>query len=575
MLRLPQSLTIAMALVIGWLFFQLSAFALTPHGLFPIERVSVSDNEQEGNDNANGAAVSNTGRFVAFTALSNNLVPGDSNGANDVFVRDTNLGSTERVSLGTGAIQGNGSSAHADMSGDGRYVVFDSFANNWLANDTNGLRDVFLYDRQNDTLTLVSEGMGGNSASGDSADAKITPDGDFIVFTSSADDIVVGDTNNKRDCFVYDVASATFNRILTSTGAQVDDHCEEVDISGGTPKIVFTTQATNVVPNDTNGKRDVFTVSIFNTLHERVSVDSAEVQGDDFSHTPAISRDGAYIVFFSQATNMVPGDTNGIGDIYVRDMLNGTTERVSILSNGGQANNTSTDPAISGGGRYVVFGSYASNLVPNDTNEVRDVFIHDRQTGVTERLSTDENGLQGNDISVYASISGNGEVVTFESLATNLVPNDTNGRWDVFQVTIGNFPPTPTPTLTPSVTPTHTATQTPSVTPTRTATQTPTVTPTGTFIPPTETATSTPTQTPTVTPTGTIPTPTETGTPTVTPTGTVPTPTETGTPTVTPTGTIATGTETPTPTGTIFPPTITPNSSPYLGIYLPLIGRGD
>jgi hypothetical protein len=550
MLRVRYLLIVILG-VSGILIVRLTAFSASPHGFFPIERVSISNDEAQGNDESKHTSLSNTGRYVAFHSIANNLVATDTNGETDVFVRDTQAGSTERVSLSSAGIEGNGDSAHPDISGDGRYVVFESFATNFDPADTDITRDIYLYDRTNDTITLVSKNMTGGSASGDTQRAAITPDGEFIVYVSNASDIVAGDTNGTYDCFVYDVSSGMVNRILTSTGAEFDDDCIVADIAGGTPLIAFESEATNVVPNDTNGKGDIFIVSIFNTGHARVSVDSAGNEGNDFANAPSISRDGDFVTFFSQANNMVLSDTNGIGDIFLHETQTGETTRVSVVSGGAQANNTSTNPHISGGGRYIVFTSFATNLVPGDTNEVVDVFIHDTQTLVTERLSTTSQNVEGNHFSYYPAISGNGQAVVFESLASNLVPDDTNDRWDAFKVTIGNFPPTPTPTGTATVT----------RTPTRTATSTatPTVTPTGTFIPPTETAT------PTVTPTGTFIPPTETATPTVTPTGTFIPPTETATPTVTPTGTFILPTETVTPTGTSVP-ILQP-------IYLPLVWR--
>ncbi len=609
MLRvLFQNLFIVFLLLTGLFFFRVPAFSMAPTGFFPIERVSIADNEAEGNDEAVRAAVSNAGRYVVFHSIANNLVVNDSNSETDVFVRDTQSGTTERVSLSSAGVEGNGDSTNGDISGDGRYVVFESFATNLDPADTDITRDIYLYDRVSDSLTLVSKNLTGGSASGDAKGAVITPDGQFVVYVSNAADIIAGDTNSKYDCFVYDVASGTVNRILTSTGVEFDDDCIAADIAGGTPLLAFESDATNVVPNDHNNKGDIFVVSIFNTGHARVSVDSSGNEGNDFANSPSISRNGEFVAFFSQASNLVPGDTNGIGDIYFHETQTGTTTRVSVGSGGIQANNTSTNPSISGGGRYISFMSFATNLVSGDTNGFVDIFVHDTQTLTTERLSTTSQNIQGNNLSYYPSISGNGEVVVFESLATNLVSGDTNGECDVFKVTIGNFPPTPTPSATGTMTVTPTLTRTPTRTPTATttaipptptATTSPTATPTKTSVPPTATVTLTATPTGTLipptptmkltftaTPTATVALPSQTATPTVMPTGTgivstvtatpVVTPTETSvppptTPTVDPTDFPATAT--PAPTGTSAPPTSTPDTFPAAAIFLPLIWR--
>jgi hypothetical protein len=164
----------------------------------------------------------------------------------------------------------------------------------------------------------------------------------------------------------------------------------------------------------------------------RVSVDSTGVQGNDVSNYPSVSADGQYVVFASAASNLVPGDTNGAVDIFVHDRQSGTTERISVDSAGTQANGDSDAPVISADGRYVAFESEATNLVPGDTNGAGDIFVHDRQSGTTERISIDSAGEQENNDSYFPAISGDGRYVALVSLASNLVPGDTNGTWDVF-----------------------------------------------------------------------------------------------------------------------------------------------
>jgi hypothetical protein len=260
-------------------------------------------------------------------------------------------------------------------------------------------------------------------------------------------------------------------------------------------------------------------------------VGSSGNEGNGNSLRAAISADGRYVAFMSWASNLVPGDTNGSADVFVHDLQTGATTRLSVDSDGNQGNGDSWNPAISADGRYVAFQSWASNLVPGDTNGSADVFVHDLQTGATTRLSVDSSGNEGNDESYDPAVSADGRYVAFESLASNLVPGDTNDEWDIF---VHDRGPTPTPSQTPTPTDTPTPTETP--TPTVTPTATPTDTPTPTEAP---TLTSTPTQTPTETPMPTetaTPTPTETPTATPTPTPT-PTAARTWTPTATPTAT--------------------------------------
>ena len=166
---------------------------------------------------------------------------------------------------------------------------------------------------------------------------------------------------------------------------------------------------------------------------ERVSVDNSGVQGNHISYFGEISYDGRYVAFSSVASNLVPGDTNDDEDTFVHDLSTGVTERVSVDSSGNECNFGSGGiVSISKNGRYVAFFSPSSNLVSGDTNGERDVFVHDRQTGVTERVSVDSSGNQGNDGSSLGTISIDGRYVLFVSRATNLVPGDTNGVSDTF-----------------------------------------------------------------------------------------------------------------------------------------------
>ena len=166
---------------------------------------------------------------------------------------------------------------------------------------------------------------------------------------------------------------------------------------------------------------------------ERVSVTSAEVQANSTSYLgQGISGDGRFVAFTSSASNLVTGDTNGVNDVFVRDRLLGVTERVSLAAGGVQATSSSSRPSISDDGRYVAFESLATNLVPNDTNAKSDIFVYDRELDTIERVSLDSAGVQGDKESYLPSISGDGRYVAFRSLATNFVAADTNNASDVF-----------------------------------------------------------------------------------------------------------------------------------------------
>jgi hypothetical protein len=171
-------------------------------------------------------------------------------------------------------------------------------------------------------------------------------------------------------------------------------------------------------------------------------VTSDGTQANDESDSPVFSADGRYVAFWSRASNLVAGDTNNSPDVFVHDRLTGQTTRVSIDSNGGQANEGSIGPTLSADGRYVAFYSAASNLVADDTDNTFGVFVHDRQTGRTMRVSVPNDGMQLNVPVGESSISADGRYIAFSSLASNLVADDTNGVEDVFVV--GGVSVTPT-----------------------------------------------------------------------------------------------------------------------------------
>ena len=397
------------------------------------QRVSISSSGAQSNGGSGPSSLSADGRYVAFASSASNLVAGDTNGYSDVFVRDRLSGTTERVSVGSGGAQANGPSTYAQISADGRYVLFTSNASNLVDGDTNGCADVFIRDRQLGTSERASVDSGGVQANETSYAYSISADGRYVAFYSYATNLVPGDTNGLVDIFVRDRRSGTTERVsVDSAGSQANGQSYYPAISSDGRYVAFSSYATNLVPGDTNGYGDVFVRDRQSATTERVSVDSAGAQGDAESEFPSISADGRYVVFTSDSTNLVHADTNGYSDVFVRDRQNATTQRVSVNTGNVQANGDSDYASISADGRYVAFGSMASNLVSGDTNGVEDVFVRDRQNRTTARVSIASSGLQGDDTSYIPSLSADGRYVTFHSNATNLVPEDTNGFSDIF-----------------------------------------------------------------------------------------------------------------------------------------------
>ncbi len=405
-------------------------------------RVSVSGAGAQGNGHSYDAhAISADGRFVAFESLATNLVGADTNGAYDVFVRDRQTGATTRVSVSSAGAQATDFSEAPSISGDGRYVAFQSNAANLVPGDTNG-NDVFVHDRQTGATTRVSVASAGTQGNQNSFAPSISADGRFVAFYSLATDLVPGpDTNGGADVFIHDRATSQTTRISqTPTGAFGAGASYNPSVSADGRFVAFWSDAPNLVAGDTNGAFDVFLHDRQTGTTTRVSVSSLGAQGNAESRMPSISADGRFVAFFATATNLVAGDTNNAYDVFVHDTQTATTTRVSVSSSGSQALGQSIEPSISADGRRVAFQSPAANLVAGDVNARGDVFVHDRQTGVTTLASVTTAGAQGDSHSFHPAIAHNGRHIVFYSLATNLVPGDTNDLYDTFVRDTGSCP---------------------------------------------------------------------------------------------------------------------------------------
>jgi uncharacterized membrane protein len=279
----------------------------------------------------------------------------------------------------------------------------------------------------------VSLDSAGTQANAGSYIPAISADGRYVAFYSAASNLVIGDTNGYSDVFVRDRQTGqTTRESVDSAGAQANSTSYYPAISADGRHIAFWSSASNLVAGDTNGKDDAFVRDRQTGQTTRVSVDSTGAQSNGHSYYTAISADGRYVAFYSDASSLVAGDTNGYADVFVRDRQTGQTTRESVDSAGTQANNGSAYPSLSADGRYVAFRSSASDLVAGDTNGKDDVFVRDRQSGQTTRVSVDSAGTQGNNGSYNTAISADGRVVAFYSSATTLVAGDSNGKDDVF-----------------------------------------------------------------------------------------------------------------------------------------------
>jgi Tol biopolymer transport system component len=410
------------------------------------ERLSVSSGGTQGDSISTVPAITADGGFVAFQSRATNLAFGDTNDSQDIFVRDLQNGTTARVSVATGGAQGDGNSSFPSISADGRFVAFQSLATNLVVGDTNGISDVFVHDRLTGSTARVSVGPAGAQSDFNSQNASISADGRYVAFESDATNLVAGDTNFVQDVFVHDRLNGTTERVsVDAAGMEATQNSFSPSISSDGRYVSFTSAATTLVAGDTNGFWDIFVRDRVGATIERVSLSTAGAQGNFLSFESAISGDGRFVAFGSLASNLVAGDANGAADVFVRDRLNASTERVSIDSGGLPGNMNSNMPAISPDGRFVAFGSSATNLVAGDTNGRDDVFLRDRTSGTTERISLATGGAQADANSqAPPAVSHDGRFVAFGSLATNLVAGDTNGVDDVFlRDRAGIAPPSP------------------------------------------------------------------------------------------------------------------------------------
>lgn len=383
-------------------------------------RVSVTNNGAQANAGSAGASLSDDGRYIVFASSATNLVVGDTNSETDIFVRDRQLGTTQRVNLRNGGVEATGGfSFDASISGDGEFIQFSSAASNLVANDTNGQADIFVHNRLTHITIRVSVVSGGAQAvGGSSREAVMTHDARYVAFLSDATNLVAGDTNASTDIFLHDRVMVTTQRVsLTNGGSQSLDFSAAPSLSANGQVVAFWSFAADFVTGDTNGAADVFVRDVAAGTTTRVSVGPSGAQANDNSFAPTVSGDGRFVAFGSVATNLVP---NGGPGIYVHDRTTGVT---SALSTGIRL--TTSPLRISGDGRYVC-GTHQTGSLPTE------VLVVDRHTLVKTRVSVATNGESANLNSADCALNADGTMVTYWSSATNLVSSDSNGLPDVF-----------------------------------------------------------------------------------------------------------------------------------------------
>jgi Tol biopolymer transport system component len=341
------------------------------------------------------------------------------------------VGTTALMTIGSAGEQANDNTVYSAVSGNGRFVVFASSASNLVSGDTNEAADVFVRDRATGTTSRVSVSSAEEQSNGANSEydpPAISADGRYVAFVSDASNLVPGDTNGHADVFVRDRTRGTTARVsVTEDGRQAngDSHAPAISMHGG--YVAFYSLASNLVRGDSNGSSDVFLRNRTRGTTRRVSVSGNGAQGNGASFDAAISEHGGTVAFNSSSSNLVRGDHNQRSDVFAWDRATGATRRVSLSSTGVAANLDSDHPSVSAHGRYIAFETDASNLVAGDTNGHHDVFVRDRHYGTTERVSVSSDESQGETWSLSPAMSGNGRYVAFESPALNLVPDTFDG----------------------------------------------------------------------------------------------------------------------------------------------------
>ena len=394
--------------------------------------------------------ISGDGKYVAFVSYSTDLVTAtDGNNKQDVFVREVDASTTSLVSGNTAGAFGNDVSSDPSISRDGKRISFASSATNLVAGDTNGKRDVFVRDLSASITSLVSRSataIGNNdSPANDPSNLALftsvmSADGAFVAFTSQASNLVDRDGNGAGDVFIAQLSNGVVSLVsrqsadpalVSKTGSEDSRLTTSNSVSADGRYVVYTSKAPELAGNDSNGAEDVFVRDNQTKTVTLISRNPARASGNGNSFNPVISRDGEFVVFVSNASDLVSGDANGASDLFVweRSQPNTLTliSKVNVGTTSGDR--ASINPIISGNGQYVVFTSLATNLVDGDGNAKQDVFVWERSTKTTKLVShANGNTNSSNGTSENAAISDDGRLITFTSDGTNLVTGATTGK---------------------------------------------------------------------------------------------------------------------------------------------------
>jgi Tol biopolymer transport system component len=421
MIQHPMRPWLAVALSLG-VAAGAAAAATSATAASPVVRVSVSTTGDQANALSDTAVISGDGRYVAFTSMATNLSPQDTDFRPDVYVRDREAGTTELVSADLGGLASGG--RVDDISADGRYVVFTSWAADLVPNDFNGVNDVFIRDRATGTTELVSVADDESLAQRQSLDASVSRDGRYIAFTSFAPLADEDRDSSSQDVYVRDRHAGT-TELVSVTRKGVEGGGKQPSIADGGRFISFTSKNKGLVEDDRNKKHDVFVRDQLKDKTERVSVSSKGDEASKRSFASQIAGAGRFVVFTTEAGNLVEDDRNGKLDVFVHDRNKDKTQLVSVDSAERPAGGPITKPSISADGRYVSFNAAAD--LREGGGQTDALYLRDRSAGTTKLLVSE--------IGTGAVLSGDGHALSFNAFRSNLVDGDTNNTRDIFTYT--------------------------------------------------------------------------------------------------------------------------------------------
>lgn len=372
------------------------------------------------------------GRFVVFCSASDHVVPQLTNpfGGPQVYLLDTVTGVTTLVSATAAGTPCQGGCNDVAISADGSTIAFASDTTDLSNPPTTGWRNVYSYDVATGVLTLESVGFNGGFASGDSHDPVLSGDGRLLAFSSFAGNVVSGDTNGLQDVFLRDRAFGTTEWISAPRLGGSPGDAASATLSGDGRYLAFASNASNLVPNDAPSTFDIFLLDRGLNLLRAVSTTPGGALANGPSLLPRLSVDGQWLVFQSTASDIVPGDTNGASDVFVRSLVGTVTFQVSRTPQAAAPNGASQMGYPSPDGRWIVYTSAATDIVAGDLNGQSDVFLLDMLSGRTELVSVSTAGAQGNSFSGWPQVDSTGARVYFQSNSTTLggpiVPGTSN-----------------------------------------------------------------------------------------------------------------------------------------------------